>query len=127
MKIEPVEELKLLREIHNTLTETRKELQASHRRMMERDDKRYELLLKLTETLRKDTREMQTMLAETRKELGEMHEQARKRDEELYQRLMEIAQTGTVRRFGVFYWVSLGALIGVLTATLAAVLWINLT
>jgi len=127
VKVEPVEELKLLREIQNTMSEVRKELQAAHRRTMERDDKRYELVVKIAETVKKDTREMQSVLAETEKELLALHEEARKRDEELHKRLVRIADTGRIHRFGVFYWVGLGVLIGVLTATLGAVLWIHLT
>lgn len=127
MKVEPVEELKLLRQIQNTLTEVRKELQGSYKRMMERDDKRYELLLKVAETMKKDMQETQTVLAEMRKELQATHEQATKRENERYKRLMEMTETGETHRFGIFYWVGLGALIGVLTATLGAVLWINLT
>lgn len=127
MKVEPVEELKLLRQIQNTLTEVRKELQGSHKRMMERDDKRYELLLKIAETMKKDMQETQAMLAELRKELQTTHEQATKRENERYKRLMAMAETGETHRFGVFYWVGLGVLIGVLVATLGAVLWIHLT
>jgi uncharacterized membrane protein YukC len=127
VKVEPVEELKLLREIHNALTEMRKELQGTQRRMMERDDKRYELLLKVAETVKNDMQETRTMLAEMRKELRAMHEQATKRENERYERLMEMTETGGTHRFGIFYWVGLGALIGVLTATLGAVLWIHLT
>jgi uncharacterized membrane protein YukC len=127
MKVEPVEELKLLRQIQNTLTEMRKELQGSNKRMMERDDKRYELLLKIAETMKKDMQETQIMLTETRKELRAMHEQATKQENERYKRLMGMAETGRTHRFGIFYWMGLGALIGVLTATLGAVLWIQLT
>ncbi len=127
MKVEPVEELKLLREIHNKLTEVRKELQGSQKRMMERDDKRYELLLKIAETMKKDMQETQTMLAETRKELRAMYEQAAKRENERYERLMKMTETGGMHRFGIFYWVGFGALIGFLIATLGAVLWIHLT
>ncbi len=127
MKVEPVEELKLLREIQNTVSEVRKELQAAHRRTMERDDKRYELVVKIAETVKKDTREMQAVLAETGKELLALHQEAKKRDEELHKRLVQIADTGRIHRFGVSYWVGLGVLIGVLIATLGAVLWINLT
>jgi uncharacterized protein YukE len=127
VKVEPVEELKLLRQIQNTLTEVRKELQGSHKRMMERDDKRYELLLKIAETVKNDTRETQTMLAELRKELRAVYEKAAKRENERYKRLIGMAETGETHRFGIFYWMGLGALIGVLTATLGAVLWIHLT
>jgi uncharacterized membrane protein YukC len=127
MKVEPVEELKLLREIHNALTEMRKELQGSQRRMMERDGKRYELLLKIVETVKNDTEETQAMLAETRKELQAMSEQATKRENERYKRLIGMVETDKTHRFSIFYWVGLGALVGVLTATLGAVLWIHLT
>jgi uncharacterized membrane protein YukC len=127
MKVEPVEELKLLRQIHNMLTELRKELQGSNKQMMERDDKRYELLLKIAETVKTDMQATRTMLAEMREELQAIREQPTKRENERHKRLKEVTKTGEAHRFSVFYWVGLGVLIGVLVATLGAVLWIHLT